>query len=585
MAAAYAGIAAVALAPIAGQFLSKLDSPAEVGLMSGFDARGTAEIGSNSLARGGLLGASPDLIQPSSTGDPSSLITTFGGGAGYRGAGPRSVGQAHNGVSARRQSEFVQSEPQAPDFNTEGYDRIAENEFRKASDHPLSTFSIDVDKASYANVRRFITAGGMPPKDAVRVEELINYFSYDYPEPRNADPLSITLESAACPWNDAHKLVRIGLKAKELPKDDLPPSNLVFLIDTSGSMSGPGRLELIQRALPLLVSQLREEDSVALVAYAGSAGLVLPSTSGADKRAILSAIERLSSGGGTAGGAGIELAYKVAAEGFKKKGNNRVILATDGDFNLGVSSDGELTRLIEAKRSKGIFLSVLGFGTGNYQDAKMEKLADNGDGNYAYIDDILEANKVLVQEMGGTLFTVAKDVKVQVEFNPGRVSAYRLLGYENRLLKSEDFNNDKKDAGEMGSGHTVTALYEVVPAGVKADVPGVDPLKYQKTSPVVFAGGNELLTVKFRYKAPDGDKSRLVEKVLEDEDRPWSRASEDFRFAASVAGFGMLLRGSTAAGDLDYDKLERMAKGAVGKDADGYRKEFVGLIGKARSRQ
>ncbi len=475
------------------------------------------------------------------------------------------------------------SEPVQPQFNTEGYDVIRENPFRKAADHPLSTFSIDVDAASYANTRRILNESRLPPRDAVRVEEFINYFRYDYPEPEKGKPLSINTELAVCPWDSTHKLVRIGLKGRSIPKEGMPPGNLVFLIDTSGSMDSPDKLPLLKHAFRLLVEQLRPEDRIAIVAYAGQAGLVLPSTSGEDKAAILASLDRLGAGGSTAGGAGIKLAYEVAEKNLLKKGNNRVILATDGDFNVGLSSDGELVQMIEGERQKGVFLTVLGFGTGNYQDAKMEKLADTGNGNYAYIDDILEAKKVLVQEMAGTLLTIAKDVKLQIEFNAARVQAYRLIGYENRMLKSEDFNDDKKDAGELGAGHTVTALYEIIPVGVKASLPDVDELKYQKTQLTEGAtASRELLTVKFRYKDPEGETSKLIVRAVEDQALPWSGVSEDFQFAAAAAGFGMLLRGSKAAGDLTLGQVEKMARGALGQDEGGYRAEMIRLVEKAR---
>ena len=465
----------------------------------------------------------------------------------------------------------------------EGYSYIAENPFLTAAENPLSTFSIDVDAASYSNVRRFLGEGRMPPADAVRVEELVNYFHYDYPEPQGGDPFSITTDLAYCPWNPEHKLVRIGIKGKSIAKADLPPNNLVFLIDSSGSMMTPDRLPLIQKALRLLVEQLRPQDRISIVTYAGAAGLVLPATPGDRKADILAALDRLEAGGSTAGSAGIQLAYQVAQENFLKNGSNRVILATDGDFNVGVTSDGELVRLIEEKREHGVFLTVLGVGRGNYQDAKMKQLADKGNGNYAYLDDILEAEKVLVHEMGATLFTIAKDVKIQVEFNPSRVQAYRLIGYESRLLKAQDFNDDKKDAGELGAGHTVTALYEVIPAGTKADVPSIDPLKYQKPgAPAEASMSGELLTVKFRYKKPEGEVSKLIVNALEDKTASWSESPADFRFAAAVAGFGMLLRGSKHGGGFDYAKVGRMAEGAVGRDEGGYRGEFVRLVQKAR---
>jgi Ca-activated chloride channel family protein len=514
---------------------------------------------------------------------PGGLDGTKKAGANAGDAFSR-TGSALSGLNAAATEQIPPGAQPLP-ADREGYAFVQENPFQKVSDHPLSTFSIDVDAASYSNARRFLNGGTMPPEDAVRLEEFINYFKYAYPEPQGEHPFSITTEVAACPWNEAHKLVRVGLKGKSIAKENLPPNNLVFLIDSSGSMMGADRLGLVQAGLRLLVEQLRKEDRISIVTYAGSAGLVLPPTSGARKADILAALDRLQAGGSTAGGAGIQLAYKVAAENFIKKGNNRVILATDGDFNVGVTSDGELTRLIEEKREHGVFLTVLGVGTGNYQDSKMEQLADKGNGNYAYLDDIMEAQKVLVKEMGGTLLTLAKDVKLQVEFNPARASSYKLIGYENRVLAAQDFNDDKKDAGELGAGHTVTALYEVVPAGVKDDaLPAVDPLKYQ--APAAPAPGasesKELLTVKFRYKKPNETTSRLISRPLADEDREWAQASPDFKFAASAAGFGMMLRHSKTKGDLTYDKVRAMAKEGQGKDEDGYRAEMVRLVEKAK---
>lgn len=472
------------------------------------------------------------------------------------------------------------------DFNREGYDYIDENEFHPAFQVPLSTFSIDVDRASYANVRRFINQGTLPPIDAVRIEELINYFSYQYKQPKAEDPFSIHTELIRCPWNKSHQLALIGLQGKEVQLDVMPPSNLVFLIDVSGSMNSPDKLPLLKRSLELLVNKLRPQDRVALVVYAGSAGLCLPSTSGNNKEKITEAINNLSAGGSTAGGAGINLAYKVAFENFKENGNNRVILATDGDFNVGVSSDGELIRLIEEKRSLGIFLTVLGFGTGNYQDAKMEKLADKGNGNYAYIDNIMEANKTLVTEMGGTLLTIAKDVKLQVEFNPAQVKEYKLIGYENRLLNARDFNDDSKDAGELGSGHTVTALYEIIPVNEESTNVTVDPLKYQLNYQISNTGNSiheqELFTVKFRYKKPDGDKSKLIVHVVNNETTPFNYSSENIRFASAVAAFGMLLRNSKFKGTADYKMVLSMANDAKGKDSQGYRAEFIRLVETAK---
>ena len=475
---------------------------------------------------------------------------------------------------------FAVEEEAKPDFNTEDYDHIQENDFKTSIDNPLSTFSIDVDYASYSNARRFLMNGNMPPADAVRIEEFINYFSYEYPEPDGAYPFSVSTEMADCPWNDSHKLVQIGLKGKSLPKEDMPPTNLVFLLDVSGSMSDYNKLPLLQKSFRLLTNQLRAEDRVSIVVYAGASGVVLEPTPGNEKVTILEAIDNLEAGGSTAGAEGIELAYKLAEENLMKDGNNRIILATDGDFNVGPSSDGALVRLIEKKREKGIFLSVLGFGMGNYKDNKMEKLADNGNGNYAYIDNIQEARKVLVNEITSTLFTIAKDVKIQVEFNPSQVKEYRLIGYENRLLANEDFNDDKKDAGEIGAGHTVTALYEIIPVNATDSHAGkTDPLKYQKRE---VNNSDEWMTIKLRYKQPDADESQLLSVVLKDEGTPLAATSDNFRFAASVAGFGMLLRDSKYKGDCTYQQVIDLAKNSKGADKNGYRAEYINLVGLAR---
>ncbi|MDZ8140219.1 MAG: von Willebrand factor type A domain-containing protein [Nostoc sp. DedQUE04] len=479
----------------------------------------------------------------------------------------------------------VAPEPQIGSrFNTENYNRIEDNPFHRVGNDPLSTFSIDVDTASYSNVRRFITQGELPPKDAVRIEELINYFTYNYPQPKGDRPFSVTTEVAAAPWNPQHKLVQVGLQGKRLESKTLPPSNLVFLIDVSGSMDDPNKLPLVQQSLKLLVNQLRPEDRVSLVVYAGNAGLVLPATAGSQKSTILAAIDRLKAGGSTAGGQGIELAYKIAKESFLKSGNNRVILATDGDFNVGVSSDGDLTRLIEQKREQGIFLTVLGFGTGNYKDGKMEQLADKGNGNYAYIDTLLEAKKVLVNDLRGTLFTIAKDVKIQVEFNPAKVQAYRLIGYENRLLQNQDFNDDKKDAGDIGAGHCVTALYEIIPTGTKSDVklPEIDPLRYQRSGETVSdAAGNELMQVKLRYKSPQDSTSQLITQTIQDDDLR-TDPSTNLKFAAAVATFGMVLRDSEYKGDANYDLVMKLATQGKGEDQEGYRGEFIRLVEQSR---
>ena len=468
-------------------------------------------------------------------------------------------------------------------MNTEEYDRIQENGFKSVADTPLSTFSIDVDPASYSNMRRFINRGELPPADAIRTEELVNYFSYDYPKPTGNDPVKITVEAGTCTWNTAHRLVRIGLKAKEIPTEQLPASNLVFLIDVSGSMWGANRLDLVKSSLKLLVNNLRNKDKVAIVTYAGSAGVKLEATSGGDKQKIREAIDELTAGGSTAGGAGIHLAYQIAKKDFISDGNNRIILCSDGDFNVGVSSAEGLEQLIEKERKSGVHLTVLGYGMGNYKDKKIQVLAEKGNGNHAYIDNLQEANRVLVGEFGATLHTVAKDVKLQVEFNPSQVQAYRLIGYESRLLKDEDFNNDAKDAGDMGAGHTVTAFYEVIPAGVKNEYVGkVDDLKYQKKEKMTLkpTGSDELLTVKLRYKAPDKDVSRKME--LPFVDNKGDSVSSDFRFASAVAMFGQLLRDSDFKGTADYDKVIKLAKQGLNNDERGYRREFIRLVEAAK---
>jgi Ca-activated chloride channel family protein len=466
--------------------------------------------------------------------------------------------------------------------NTEAYNTIDERRFVTAVANPISTFSIDVDAASYSNVRRFLSQGTLPPKDAVRLEELVNYFPYKYADHAGRHPFAVSTEVGPCPWTPAHRLVRIGLQARHVPTRNLPPSNLVFLIDVSGSMMSPDKLPLVQQAFRALVHELRPEDRVAIVVYAGAAGLVLPSTSGAEQATILGAIDRLQAGGSTAGGAGIRLAYDVAREHFDPEGNNRVILATDGDFNVGVSSDAEMVRLVEQRREEGTFLTVLGFGTGNLKDSKMEQMADKGNGHYAYIDSFREAQKVFVQEFGGTLFTVAKDVKIQVEFNPARVQSYRLLGYENRMLAREDFADDRKDAGELGSGHSVTALYEVVPVGAAPVALGDDSLTYQAVSlrPDARRSG-ELMTVRVRYKDPQGSTSRLLEEPVRD--RSGGTASEDMRFASAVAAFALLLRDSEHRGQASFEQVLSLARGARGDDPQGYRGEFIGMVEAARS--
>ena len=495
------------------------------------------------------------------------------------------------GYGAKRERYYLNS-PQAsmvadydatfyqhPDFNTEGYSTVHENGYKLVMNDPLSTFSIDVDRASYSNVRRFINMGQMPPVDAVRIEEMINYFSYDYPEPEGKHPFSVYTELSTCPWTSNHQLLHIGLKGKEMEKSSLPASNLVFLIDVSGSMESPNKLPLLKNAFNLLVNQLRPNDRVAIVVYAGAAGLVLESTPGSQKETILKAIDRLSAGGSTAGGQGLKEAYKVAEENLSKGGNNRIIIASDGDFNVGPSSNAEMERMIETEREKGIFITVLGFGMGNYKDDKMEIIANKGNGNYSYIDNIQEARKVLVSEFAGTLFTIAKDVKFQLEFNPERVQAYRLIGYENRLLNKEDFNNDKKDAGEMGAGHTVTALYEIIPAGSDVNIAGVDPLKYQANASKVKPDPNaELLTIKLRYKQPDEETIILIDKPESGRLIPLNQTSDNFRFSAAVAQFGLLLRGSEFKGNANIDQVVSMARDSKGNDDEGFRSEFIQLV-------
>jgi Ca-activated chloride channel family protein len=472
------------------------------------------------------------------------------------------------------------------DFNTATYDKVEENPFLPAATNPLSTFSIDVDTASYANVRRFINSGSLPPKDAVRVEEMINYFTYDYKEPEGDKPFSIDLDATSCPWDASHRLLRIGLKGREVGNEKRPASNLVFLLDVSGSMMPAERLPLVKQAMRLLVDKLTEKDRVAIVVYAGGSGLALKSTPGNEKEKILRALEELQAGGSTNGAEGIELAYKVAADNFVKGGVNRVILATDGDFNIGVTNQGDLIRLIEAKAKTGVFLSVLGVGTDNLKDSTMQKLADKGNGNYAYLDSVDEARKVLVQQINGTLMTIAKDVKIQVEFNPAKVASYRLIGYEKRLLRKEDFNNDKVDAGEIGAGHTVTALYEVVPAGAgvtdpAVSVPPVDSLKYGTNRTDTTNGSPEMVTVKLRHKRPDGDTSELTERSFTDNGSKFENAAPDLKFAAAVAEFGMLLRDSQFKGKGSFGAVIEWAQEGKGRDAAGYRAGFIEMARKA----
>ena len=494
---------------------------------------------------------------------------------------------AHNGYTKKRNKKSkkqYQVKPQTQaDAYGENYAMIQDNTFLKVANEPLSTFSVDVDKASYTNVRRFLTQGYLPPKNAVRIEEMVNYFKYDYPQPDSEHPFSIQTEYTDCPWNANHKLVHIGIQGKEIEMETAPPNNLVFLLDVSGSMSAQNKLGLVKIGLNLLIDQMRPEDQVAIVVYAGAAGVVLPSTSGKDKEKIKDALNRLQAGGSTAGGQGIELAYNIAEKNFIKDGNNRIILASDGDFNVGISSTEGLKQFIATKRDKNIFLTTLGFGSGNINDANMEQLANKGNGNYNYIDNALEARKVFVSEMGSNLITIAKDVKVQVEFNPNIVKGYKLIGYVNRKLENEDFNDDKKDAGEIGSGHSVTMMYEIIPANSEELVDNIDPLKYQKEKEVILGNTDEVLTVKFRYKQPTGDKSVLITHVLQNKSVPFEYASTNCQFSSSVASFGMLLRGRMDNEDYGYKQVMKLAKANTGQDSDGTRKEFVNLVELASS--
>ncbi|MEM7105995.1 MAG: von Willebrand factor type A domain-containing protein [Bacteroidota bacterium] len=499
---------------------------------------------------------------------------------------PASYGDVSGGIvdiaeKEKKRKKKLSKEKPPQNWNTEDYAPITENQFKEVTKEPLSTFSIDVDRAAYSNIRRMINNNNKPVANAVRIEEMINYFDYNYPQPQGDHPFEIITEVSDCPWNKDHQLVHIGLQGEKLEMEDAAPNNLVFLIDVSGSMAPANKLPLLKSAFKLLINNLRPEDKVAIVVYAGAAGLVLPPTSGGDKDKILNALDGLQSGGSTAGGAGIKLAYKTARENFIKRGNNRVILATDGDFNVGVSSDADLLELIEQERESDVFLTVLGFGMYNFKDNKMELLADKGNGNYAYIDNIREAKKMLVTEVGGTLYTIAKDVKLQIEFNPAYVSAFRLIGYENRVLEHEDFNDDKKDAGELGAGHTVTALYEIIPRGkrTKGSVKPIDDLKYQSLEETEKAAATkEMMNVKFRYKQPTGTKSKLITHPVGLAYKEIAETSDNFRFSAAVAGFGLLLRDSEFKGNLTYEKVIDLAQGAMGNDEYGYRAEFVSLV-------
>jgi len=490
----------------------------------------------------------------------------------------------NNAVTVQPVAEPKKIEPIAPqstkiEIDQDEYESFVENQFESPKSAPLSTFSIDVDNASYTNVRRFINNGQTVPKDAVRVEEMVNFFKYTYPQPQNEHPFGITTEYSSCPWNANHKMVRIGLQGKNIETKDLPASNLVFLIDVSGSMSDANKLPLLKQSLKILVEQFRKEDKISMVVYAGAAGVVLPSTTGDNKEKIIKALDKLEAGGSTAGGAGIELAYKIAQENFIQGGNNRVILATDGDFNVGASSNTDMQTLIEEKRKSGVFLTCLGYGMGNYKDSKMEVLADKGNGNYAYIDNMQEANRFLGKEFKGSMFAIAKDVKIQIEFNPNQVQAYRLIGYENRKLRPEDFKNDAIDAGELGSGHTVTALYEIIPTGVKTDLyTAPSDLKYTKTEPSQTVFKDELATVKFRYKKPDGEKSIEMVQVINNTAVEFTGASSDFKFCAAVAWFGLKLRDSKLVTNKSSLDIIALAKEGLANDSEGYRAEFIRLV-------
>lgn len=465
------------------------------------------------------------------------------------------------------------------DEHTEDYSPFVENPFENPKSEPLSTFSIDVDNASYTNIRRFINNGQEVPKNAVRVEEMVNFFKYSYEQPKGEDPFSIQTEYSDAPWNPKHKLLKIGLQGKIIPTEKLPASNLVFLIDVSGSMDEENKLPLLKQSLKILVNELRKEDKVSIVVYAGAAGMVLPPTSGDDKKTIIDALEKLNAGGSTAGGEGIELAYKTAQENFIKNGNNRVILATDGDFNVGKSSNADMETLIEEKRKSGVFLTCLGYGMGNYKDSKMQTLANKGNGNHAYIDNIQEANRFLGKEFKGTLFAIAKDVKIQIEFNPKHVQSYRLIGYEKRKLKTEDFTNDAIDAGELGSGHTVTALYEIIPVGVNSEFAGKTPdLKYTNAQENNTSYNDELATIKFRYKKPDGEKSIELTNVIGNKSIPLNAASKDFKFSAAVAWFGLKLRDSNLIPNKSLNDIKKLAKEGLSNDEEGYKAEFIRLV-------
>jgi Ca-activated chloride channel family protein len=578
--------------PLAAVSLGTDAAPAPVAAPAPMPSLAPAQtLSANSITRGTLSVSGNGTLSRRASDLNSTLSTaTLDEGVAFGTVSNESLVPGARGAKRADEAELTLRERAG--HNTEAYDRIHDNPFLNAMQNPLSTFSIDVDSASYSNVRRFLQNGQRPPKDAVRIEELVNYFPYDYEPPakKSEDPFATHVEIAGCPWNNDHRLVRVALKGKEIAADKRPASNLVFLIDVSGSMNQPNKLPLVKSALRMLTEQLNGEDRVAMVVYAGNAGVVLSSTScrDADKQTILTALDNLEAGGSTNGAQGIEMAYKLAQDNFIKGGTNRVILCTDGDFNVGVTNQGDLTRMIESKAKDGVFLSVMGFGMGNLKDSTMEKLADKGNGNYGYIDTENEAKKVFVEEISSTLVTIAKDVKIQIEFNPAVVGTYRLIGYENRMLAKEDFNNDKKDAGEIGAGHAVTALYEVTPAGgAGGDKPGekeVDDLHFQKPANLLVDNDHtgDMLILKLRYKQPEADKSKLIEITVKDQGGSFAQASGDFKFASAVAAFGMILRDSPHKGSANFGAVEEWAGDGMGKDTSGYRKEFLELVKKAK---
>jgi len=484
-----------------------------------------------------------------------------------------------SGMVIEAEPGIISDDETSTNFNTEEYDKIVENEFKDAKQNPLSTFSIDVDNASYSNVRRYLTDSQLPPANAVRIEEMINYFDYEYPDATGEHPFSFITEIGECPWNKENKLIHIGIQGKKLDYNTLKPCNLVFLIDASGSMEDNNKLPLLKKSLRMLLDNLNDRDRVAIVAYAGAAGLVLPSTQASSKDKIIEALDNIMAGGSTAGGQGIQLAYELAVKNYIKGGNNRVILATDGDFNVGTSSTGELVDMINEKRKSDIYLTILGFGMGNYKDGRMEQISNSGNGNYFYIDNIKEAEKVFVKEMRANMFTIAKDVKIQIEFNPAFVKGYRLIGYENRVMAAEDFNDDTKDAGELGAGHTVTALYEIIPVGSSQEVKTYDNLKYQDQGTNNYStGSDEIMTLKFRYKPLDSEVSIPIEVAVKNKTQKLADCSNNFRFSASVATFGMLLRDSKFKGTSTFEMATNLAKGAITADEMGYKQEYLGLI-------